>query len=224
MQRKSSDNVFLLTLVDFLVQVIFFGLFVFVVYQVTRKANAEAYDRKQVDQAIEMAGVSNLTELTDELSRLAPVRLKGLSQALGKDPSAKDVEAMIAAIDQSGGAKGTSDALSRLAKLEKGSGKPACLLESSGGERRARTLASAVGSGNSISFTGPTPQLITLLSEVGLSYSQVQSLGFRQFTQTFSRVLKKYPDCRYTIEFRETTRMVDARDAAGQIFYLRIRH
>lgn len=54
-------------------------------------------------------------------------------------------------------------------------------------------------------------------------YGSIQTLGLREFPRVFQRVLQKHPSCRYTIVFREMTRVVDARDAAGQIFYLRLR-
>ena len=83
MQHRRSDNVFLLTLVDFLVQIIFFGLFIFVVYQALLNREAKQYNPGDVNEAIERAGVSNLKELIDELSKLAPIRLKGFNDALG---------------------------------------------------------------------------------------------------------------------------------------------
>ena len=223
MQRRRSDNVFLLTLVDFLVQIIFFGLFIFVAYQALLNREAKQYNPGDVQEAIERAGVSDLKELIDELSRLAPVRLKGFNDALGDKASPADVKHAADAISQAGGAQGVSDSMSRLAKLEQGSDKPPCLYDTLNGKRETRNLATAVGTASNISFTGPTPELTALLSEVGLSYGQVQSLGLREFPRTFRRVLEKHPSCRYTIVFKETTRVVDARDAAGQIFYLKLR-
>lgn len=223
MRSQRSDSVFLLTLVDFLVQVIFFGLFVFVVYQAMLQRDAKRYEPAAVKRAIETAGVSDLTELVDELSKLAPVRLKGFNETLGNESGQADVHRAAEAIKEAGGATGLSNAMQRLAKLERGSGLPPCLEEKVDGGRRPATLASATGGGGVITFDAPTPQFTALLGEVGLSYGAVHSLGLREFTRTFRRVLEKHPQCRYTIVFRETTRMVDARDAAGQIFYLKLR-
>ena len=223
MRHQRSDSVFLLTLVDFLVQVIFFGLFVFVVYQATLQRDRRRYDPAAVDQAVKAAGVSNLTELVDELSKLAPVRLKGFNTALGKKADGEQVRRAADAIREAGGAGGMSDAMQRLAKLERGSGLPACLEETIGGARHAVTLATATGTGSSIVFDAPTPQLTQVLGEAGLDYGSVRSLGLRDFSRLFRRLLISHPGCRYTIVLRETTRMVNARDAAGQIFYLRLR-
>jgi hypothetical protein len=223
MQQRRSDNVFLLTLVDFLVQIIFFGLFVFVVYQAVLNRQAKRYDPKQVHDAIDAAGVSNIKELIDELSKLAPVRLKGFNESLGKQARPSDVKDAVEAIAQAGGAAGVSQSMSRLAKLEKGMDKPPCLSEVVNGQRETEILASAVGTASSISFTGSTPQLEALLSEIGVPYDRVRTMGLHEFTRTFAPILQKHPTCRYTIVLRETTRMIDARDAAGQIFYLKLR-
>lgn len=223
MRAQRSDSVFLLTLVDFLVQIIFFGLFVFVVHQALQRKIAKRYEPSKVDRAVEAAGVSDLTELVDELSRLAPVRLKGFNASLGREANEADVRRAAEAIREAGGAAGTTDAMRRLAKLERGSGLPACIEENVSGRRRALTLASATGTGSRITFDAPTPQFAALLVETGLDYGRVRSLGLREFPKVFRPVLTKHPGCRYTILLRETTRMVGARDAAGQIFYTRLR-
>ena len=223
MRPQRSDSVFLLTLVDFLVQIIFFGLFVFVVYQALLHRKMRNYDPGTVDRAVEAAGVSNLTELVDELSKLAPVRLKGFNASLGNESDASEVSRAAEAIRQAGGAEGVTEAMQRLAKLERGSGLPPCLEEKVGGAKRAATLATAIGTGSGITFEASTPQFDQLLSEVGLTFGSVRSLGLREFPRVFQRILQKHPGCRYTIVFRETTRMVDARDAAGQVFYLKLR-
>jgi len=223
MSQPRSDSIFLLTLVDFLIQVIFFGLFIFVVYQTVLQRDSHRYDPAAVDRAVETAGVSNLTELVDELSKLAPVRLKGFNATLGDKANEAQVRRAAEAIKEAGGASGVSNAMQRLAKLERGSGLPACIDETVDGSRRVVPLATATGTGSSIVFDAPTPQLDTLLDDIGLGFGSVKSLSLRDFPRVFQRVLTKHPNCRYTIVLRETTRMVNARDAAGQIFYLKLR-
>lgn len=223
MSHQRSDSIFLLTLVDFLVQIIFFGLFIFVVHHAITQRDKRKYDSAAVDRAVETAGVSDLTELVDELSKLAPVRLKGFNATLGNEADEAQVRKVAEAIREAGGAAGVTNAMQRLAKLERGSGLPTCLDETVGGTRRATTLATATGTGDRIVFDAPTPQFSKVLAEVGLDFDSVRSLGLREFGRTFRRVLTKRPNCRYTIVLRETTRMVNARDAAGQIFYLKLR-
>lgn len=207
MALRRSNDVFLLTLVDFLVQVIFFAVFIFVVYQTLIKdPNAKDYDSAQVTKAIQLAGVSDLNELTDELTKLAPVNLKGFNAKLGD-----------------GGAAQLDRKLERLAKLERGQGKPACIYETVDGERKPKMLATAIGSASSITFVENTPELQSLLSSLGLTFEGVRSLSLPAFRRTFAGVIHKQPECRYTIVLRETTNLVNARDAAQQIFYVAVR-
>jgi hypothetical protein len=223
MAISRADNVFLLTLVDFLVQIIFFGLLIFVFFKESESKSRASASPEQVEKALDAAGVSNIVELNDELSKLAPVRLKGLNEKLHAGTKDADITRAADAIGKAGGAGGLPDAIERLAKLEEGSGKPPCISDMVGGKKQARTLATALGSATTITFQSETPDLATLLRSIGLHYSDVRSLSLTQFSRTFGRVVTAQPKCRYTLEFRETTRLVDARDAAGQIFYLKVR-
>lgn len=223
MALRRSNDVFLLTLVDFLIQVIFFSLFIFVIYQsLINDPKAKKFDNEKVAKAIEAAGVSDLTELVDELSKLAPVRLKGFNDSLGDDMEQGDVAKLAEAFKKLGGGAKLPSAMSRLEKLEQGSDKPPCIFEILNGQRRAKSLASAIGSGSTITFVSNTPELNTLLNSIGLKYENIRALSLQSFKRTFTPVLLKQPNCRYTLNFRETSRMVDARDAANQIFYLRL--
>ena len=223
MQR--SDNVFMLTLVDFLVQVIFFGLFVFVVYQnmesTRRQRLADA--EKHLDAVYDAAGVSNITELTDELGKLAPVGLKGFNTIWGEQGGGGRAGELKSVVEEAGGPDGLKAKLGRLAKLEEGLGKPPCLFELRDGKRQATPLAAVVASADTITFTANTPALQPLLDKLGLTYDGVKSMGLAQFRRTFRRVVELQPDCRYSLLFRETSRLVDPRDAAGAYFYLMIR-
>jgi hypothetical protein len=222
---QRSDNVFLLTLVDFLVQIIFFGLFVSVAYQASQEArrNRLAIEEASLGKLLETAGVSNFIELQDELGKLAPVRLKGFNQSLGTVGGGGDVALVKKMLDDSGGVDGLRAKLDQLTKLEQALGKPPCLSENRDGKRVAIPIATVVGDSNSLTFTGNTPQLQKVLTELGLSYERVRSLGLAEFRQTFQKTVTVYPNCTHTIMLRETTRLVDARDAAQSYFYAQIR-
>lgn len=224
MALRRSNDVFLLTLVDFLIQIIFFSVFVFVAYQaLLDDPKAKEYDNAQVTKAIELAGVSDLNELTDELTKLAPVSLKGFNSKLGDDVLQGDISKTAEAIGEAGGAEGLIEKLARLEKLERGQGKPACIYETVEGERKPKILATAIGSSSTITFVENTPELQKLLSSLGLQYENVRSLSHAAFKRTFSNVIHNQPDCRYTIVLRETTNLVNARDAAQQVFYVAVR-
>lgn len=223
MSLRRSDNVFLLTLVDFLVQIIFFGLLIFVVYKAIEGRKRENYSPYQVEKAIDLAGVSNIVELNDQLSKLAPVGLKGLSTKLNLDAKDADVGRLADAIERSGGAANVSASLERLAKLEQGLGKPPCLFDVVNGQKKPKPIAYAIASASTITLQTETPELTQVLAKIGLQFGSVRSLSLSQFKRAFSRLLIAEPACRHTLQFKETSRLVDARDAAGQIFYLQLR-
>lgn len=224
MALRRSNDVFLLTLVDFLIQIIFFSAFLFVVYQTLLKdPKAKEYDSAQVTEAIELAGVSDLKELTDELTKLAPVSLKGFNAKLGNEAQRGEIEAAADAIEKAGGAAKLAEKMARLEKLERGQGKPACIYETVDGQRKPKMLATAIGSASTITFTGNTPELEKLLSTLGLKYEDVRTLSHSAFKRAFNDVIRNQPECRYTIVLRETTNLVNARDAAQQVFYVAVR-
>ncbi len=84
-------------------------------------------------------------------------------------------------------------------------------------------MAKAVGTASSITFVERTPEFDALLASLGLNFGQVRSLSLSAFQRTLGPIVTKQPDCRYTIMLRETTNLVNARDAAQQIFYVAVR-
>src|SRR4051794_2255230 len=123
---RRTDDVFFFTLIDFLVQVLFFGLLLFVVAKVKEQA-AEmklAKESAEVEKIKKATGISDLTELTDTLTRLAPItELKGTADF----------------IRSVGGIEKVKEGLDRLHKYDEGSGKPPCLFIVTDGKRTARS-------------------------------------------------------------------------------------
>lgn len=217
MAAQRSDSVVLLTLVDFLIQIIFFGLLVFVFYKAAEGRSKRNYTPAQVGKAIDAAGVSNIVELNDELTKLAPMQLKQLNKELRADGKNADIAKLIEVVNQAGGAGEAAK------KLEQGLGRPPCLVSEVTGKRQVKVLAAVTGSANTITFEAETPELHALLTEVGLKYGDIQSLPLTRFRSVFNRVVEKHPNCRYTVQLRETTGLVFARDAVQQIFYTKLR-
>jgi hypothetical protein len=234
-----QDSVFLLTLVDFLFQIIFFGLFAYAISVATEntdwKSAAVALQQKFKDEspadvqkvvdampddaerlkaamANEEAakrleahfGVSDLTELTDELTRMAPMdQLRSASKLIQKAGS----------VDRA------NDAVERY--LKSGIGKPACLLADVA-KNRAKPLATVVGYEDHLEFQAETPELSVVLSNMGTDYASVHSLPLAQFKQAFSKLGALYPDCMYTFDLIEKTRYVEPRDAATANWNVRV--
>lgn len=256
---KHQDNVFLLTLIDFLFQIIFFGLFIYVAYSAQedpsfRSAVKElqqkfgltsgtkvteamkqlpsslsdlqdsARELPKLKKAQERLGFSNLTELTDELTRMAPIRevkaATELSKAVG---GAANAEALAALVKTAGGIDGAKEAIGRYVK--EGVGKPHCLpqIDAQGKVTGARPLATVKAYEDVIVFEALTPELSSVLKALGYDYAAIHTLPLRGFDERFRQMARVLPDCIHSINFVEMTRFVEPRDAARRHFRLAIR-
>lgn len=212
---KRDESVFFFTLVDFLITALFFGL---VLYALAVPAFAEATSSqkdaiKRAETLAAATGISDLTELTDRLTRLGPV---------------KDVEATVDFVREAGGlaeiersqllikeAGGFDSVAVVLAKLRKeGYGVPPCRYTLRGDGQKIPVMVASVSATDSlITFLTRTPVLDTIMDRLGLSFAAVQSLPLRDFRRVFAPLARQYPDCRFHVTFIEQTRYVDARDA-----------
>jgi hypothetical protein len=234
-----QNDVFLLTLVDFLFQIIFFGFFAFAVSVAADsgqwKSTALAFEEKfkgqspndvaavianmpqdiaqlktaladapQVDRLQRHFGASDLTKLTDELTRMAPV---------------KELRSTSKLIQRAGGVERANEAIDKY--LKSGIGKPACLLAEKG-KTRAKPLATILGYEDHLEFQAESPELAEVLAKMQVTYSEVQSLPLVQFRRVFGRLGSLYPDCMHTFDFIEKTRYVEPRDAATAGWNVRV--
>ena len=177
---RRSDDVFFFTLIDFLLQVFFFGLLLFVVGQhlkgdEERNRETEVQER---DRLLKAAGVSSITELTDWLTKMAPLdRLRGTSDFIARNGGQKAVEAAVAAASAAGGIEKITklqsqvDAMSdRIAKLE-GWGKVSCIPNITvNGVVRPKSIATVVVTDDVVTLQNPTSEMLALLSSHGLKF------------------------------------------------------
>jgi hypothetical protein len=214
---RRTDSVFLLTLIDFLFQIIFFGVFLYAVYMAT--ANEKAWE-ENIKRLQSYFGIGDFTELTDQLTTLAPIeairRALAVSNAVGKTDLRSLTEA-VEYIESKGGRTRIDEAIK---KLEEGAGKPHCLL-ANGSRKIAVELAEVVATESRITFSRETTELTKLLSRMHVSYESIRDLPLSEFTKRFKRVLEIEPGCKYTLRFIEKTDFVFPRNAAEPIFYLR---
>ena len=221
---RRSDNVFFFTLIDFLVQVAFFGLMLHVVQ---KAAEAELVkisknEASAIDKLKKATGVSNLTELTDELSNLGPINnLKGTADFIAKAGGLAEIEKIQTAMNAAGGVDKINESLDRLRKYE-GSGKPHCLPDKRDGKQIARPLATVIASDTNITFQESTAELTDVLKKLGRPFDAVKELSHADFKTTFAPVVQMFASCRHTLRFIETTNFVHARDSARFIFNLSI--
>jgi hypothetical protein len=222
---KRSDDVFFFTLIDFLLQVFFFGLVLFVLAQSTQdKVNeARKEESEQIQKIKDALGVTNLAEITDQLTNLIPIdQLVGFSTLINNSGGLDKVKEAVALVEKAGGVTQLKADLIDLGKFKEGSGKPPCLFNIVDGKRFPKALATVIANDTSIAFKETNAELEEALRLIGRSYDSIRELPMAQFRSVFTPLVIKKPECRYTLQFQERTRLIDARDAARFAFYLNI--
>lgn len=223
---RRDESVFFFTLVDFLVTALFFGVVLYAMGMHAKTADAKetANARKAVESLKSAAGVSNITELTNVLTKLAPVKdiepIVTSVRNVGGLPALVRIDSLI----QSVGGIDSAVAILARARRGEGYGKPPCLFTlAAKGRKVPRLVATVWGSDSTITFTALTGALDTLLTELNLSYASVDTLSLLEFRQAFAKLPTLRTDCRYWIGFIERTPYVYARDAvnAGFVFVKR---
>jgi hypothetical protein len=215
---RRTDTVFLLTLIDFLFQIIFFGVFLYAIYMATTDESKRNSDIKRLQSYF---GIGDLTVLTDELTRLGPIeeirKALKIKLQLGDTQDAEAVAQALAYIEAKGGKEKIDQAIR---KLEEGAGKPHCITFPAN-KKVALELAEVTATDERIVFSEKTEELSKLLKRLNINYSNVRDLSFQEFQSAFRPVLDLEPNCRYTLRFVEKTDFVHARTHVEPIFYLR---
>lgn len=204
MSSHQSDNVLYITLVDFLIQLLFLGLVLGVLYVATLEEQEKGKENADfIERAKRLTGISDLTLLTDELTRLGPLMAVAKYVTLGQT-----LEQKVLAV---GGAEKASSVLSEYIKKNPGVGKPSCLPNKA-------ILATVHAYEDRIQIKSSTGELTTLLKELKLEFADVSELTLKKFTSVFRPVLALHPDCSYNVELVEYTYDTRPRDAVGAVF------
>jgi len=199
--RKGND-VFLLTLVDLLLQLLFLGLVLFAVHAARRSResarNADlAAAIAALDSIRESKGYSSIAELTDSLTRLAPVSVDSMLRLVGE--------------------VGSIDSLTTLVnKARRGSGLPACISRPENGRETPIPIARIVAWDDSVLVTSIGDSLNRVMREAKLEPSPSAAVPLSMFRRRFGGIVKA--NCRFHAVWVERTRFVDARDTVGIAF------
>lgn len=207
---RQTEHVLYITLIDFLLQLLFLGMVVSVIYAIAQREQADRLDPKQAKEAMErmetikqLSGISDITVLTDELTRLGPLQPAARHAQLGKE-MAKDVA-------DAGGAESARKILAEQ-NAKRGQGKPSCL---DGGAK----LGTFHAYPDRIELRQPlTREMELLLSKLGLSANRAARLSLSEFRAAFEPVKRLEPNCRYNIELVEHSFDTRPRDAARSAF------
>jgi hypothetical protein len=217
---KRGDDVFFFTLIDFLLQVFFFGLLLFVVLQAKSKDEGAALQREEAakERLLKGVGVSSLTELTDLLTRLAPLEeLRGTSEFMARNGGASKAISAVEVIKTAGGPENVDKlaqqlkiANARVSELEGGWGKASCLPNVTlNGKVQPKSIARVVVDDEAITLEEPTPEMFALLARHGLTFSAVERLSPPRFRTVFSQVVSKQPECRYFLSVVTRTQYLE---------------
>lgn len=206
---KQSEHVLYITLIDFLLQLLFLGLVIGVIYAITQQQEVDKFDpikgkeaQEEIEKIRKATGISDITELTDELTRLGPLRPAIENASTGKD--------MTPDVNSVGGVDKAREILKKYAKAA-GQGKPSCLPNS-------EILADFNAYGDHIEIRRSTEQLKKLLLELKLEESKVASLSLSSFNSTFKPVAAIHPDCIYNVKIFEFSYDTRPRDAFYPMF------
>lgn len=206
---KQSDDVFFFTLIDFLVQVFFFGLLLFVVSQAigTKKEVQRAEESLKLDAVIKSAGVSNIAELQDYLTKLAPLQnLQGTADfisRLGGPEKAKEAMALVVA------AGGVEELKVKVKKYDEAYGLPPCFKDELNGRTVPRTLAVLRVEDSAIEILRTSPDLDRLLAEAGLSAVNLGRMSLDEFRSRFAPVKARSPSCAHFVEVKVATQFIN---------------
>lgn len=210
MLAKHSDTVFLLTLIDFLLQIIFLGLFVYVMNNSTEQDNPDPLARAAYDGLAHRYGSSSVSELTDILTRLVPAdQFRDLIEFLKK--YGNDPEKVRAAVKRAEDAE------------LKGLDKPPCYAEQKNGKTVVLALATVIASDQTVTLGPPSEKLKEVLRDLQYSFADVRSLSLEDFQRKFSPIVThpKWGHCRFSVDLVEKTPYTKPRDAIEHYFYLK---
>lgn len=209
---RQSDHVLYITLIDFLLQVLFLSLLVGVIYAAAQPMDDDLDKLKEqlplIDKIKKATGISDLKELTDQLTRLGPLGSAG--------DDAKSGRSFKALAEKLGG---EDEALKILrAEVGKGSGPISCL------PNRGR-LATFDAYEDRIEFRRtPSAEFLNVLDQLGLTVNDVASLSLGEFETKFWAVKRLRADCVFWVNVVEYSFNTRPRDSIGRIFIPVARH
>ena len=204
--RQKSDSVFLLTLVDLLVQIIFLAIFVGAIY--FANDGKDDVEKKSISdpkaKIIVEVGVLKVAEIVNAMVKLVPIdRLMELAVLL---PEFKSIEALKAALRLATTAKFNPELLDKQnQELEKkiayGVGLPTCQL----GVDRSKILIAIQEQSNSYKITKLSSKAKELFLELKLNLVEGQEINFVQFNDVGRLISSTEKNCRFQVIYQPSS-------------------
>ena len=211
-KRTRSEQSLYVTLIDFLMQLLFFGLLIGVMYAianageddamvaVTKERDKLAIQLKDLYQA---TGTTDFPHLKAELGRLGPLsevsKLTDVARAL-----APSVEAV-------GGLKNAQRLIED--QVRRGQFKPPCF------DNPAKVATFHAHADHIMADSQRGAEFRRLINELKVDEARLNRMSFEQFSEIFSEVLVKFPDCRFNVTVVEYTPLKQPRDVVRRFFY-----
>lgn len=207
---RQSEHILYITLIDFLLQLLFLGMVISVVYAISTADTSNTMDPEECKSAIDftntakrLTGISNLTELTDKLTALGP-----LNSASNDAEVCRDIAGKVKAV---GGAANAKKILDK-AILETGQGLPSCL------PNKAKIM-SFDAYHDHITLRDYNPnEFHAFLQKTNINKTAIERLSPTEFRSMFSKVREYYPECRFNVDLIEHSFDTRPRDAVRSAF------
>lgn len=209
---RQSEQALYITLIDFLIQIMFIGLVIGVVYVVVQTDDDQVKEEQQKQQEIAGKSGMKVAELTDYLTKLGPVTALGPAESVaGRVKLGSELEEAVAKV---GGTEKAKEILEERSKGLKGQGYPSCLPDK-------KIIVTFHAYANSIKVKGSTPEFKAILSQLGIAPNKINNMSFNEFHENFAGVVTRYPSCRYNVNIVEYSDLKKPRDVIRKYFWAR---
>jgi hypothetical protein len=203
---RQSEHILYITLIDFLLQLLFLGLVLSVIYSALQPDQEETKANQSFVKNIkQLTGISDLTKLTDELTRLGPLQKVYSDVKYGQE--AKTL------FQKVGGKENASKLLTDEAK-KAGQGRPSCMPNS---ER----IATFDAYSDRIELRQPiTPEMTKILNFLNISKDKAANIPLSEFRSLFAamELRNDREKCVYNVFLYEHTFDTRPRDKFRNIF------
>ena len=224
MMRRPNDSVLLLTLVDLLVQIIFFALFVGVIHvsrQIEDESRYKDIRSKNAEVIIEV-GIMKVAEIINNMTKLVPIdQIVELSVLL---PEFKNIDTLKAALELAKAANfdtkiiiDQKDEVQK--KVAKGSGLPACLV----GIDDKKYLLRFEGYSDHYVMSVVTKEGDDLFQKLKIFYKQGDTLTREALIEVGKNIIANEPGCRYRVIYEPKVDSLKSFSLITRFFYPSIR-
>ena len=196
---RRTQDVYFFTLIDLLLQLLFVAVIFWTLQEQKSVKNVLRPDeQEQVKTALSKSGFSTITELTDWLTRMAPV---------ARDEAVR-------AVAEAGGLDSLRDMKRMLDSIRAGTGLSPCIFKVVDGRRVGIAQGRIIATDDSLRVVSMDEQLLNVLGKT--SDDVLRGYSLKEFKQQFASLAPG--NCRRTVEVQERTDRIFARDAIGRIF------